>query len=177
MIALVIVFFMFLILFGFIGASRGWAKEVLVIASVILCLAIVALVENLLGLAGFFDKNRGMQFAYRAAILIVLVFFGYQSPKVQRIAKATEKRGQIAEKILGFLVGIASGYFVIGTLWSFARTAGYPFIVDYIIAAPKDLVDLTNRVISMLPPVWLNTPLETFIALVIIFVFVIIYFV
>ena len=175
MIAMVIVFFMFLILFGFIGASRGWAREVLVIASVILCLAVIELYEDLLNLGGYFDKNRSLQFTIRTTLLIVLVYFGYMSPRVQRIAKATEKRGQIAEKILGFLVGMASGYFVIGTLWSFAYTAGYPVIVDYIAPAPKDLAELTNRVIAILPPIWLNTPLETFIALVIIFIFVIIY--
>lgn len=175
MIAMVIVFFMFLILFGFIGASRGWAKEVLVIASVILSLAITSLFEDLLKLGSYFDKNRGLQFGVRTTLLIVLVYFGYLSPKVQRIAKATEKRGLIAERMLGFLLGMTSGYFVIGTLWSFAQYAGYPLIVDYVSAAPKDLLDLTNRVLSMLPPNWLNTPLETFIALVVIFVFVIIY--
>jgi uncharacterized membrane protein required for colicin V production len=177
MIAMVIVFFMFVILFGFIGASRGWAKEVLVIASVILALAIISLLEDVLGLASYFEKNRNMQFAIRTTILIVLVYFGYQSPKVGRIAKATEKRGQIAEKILGFLFGMASGYFVMGTLWYFAYEAGYPLFIDYVAPAPKELADLTNRIISLLPPAWLNTTLETFIFLVIIFVFIIIFFV
>jgi uncharacterized membrane protein required for colicin V production len=175
MIAMVIVFFMFLVLFGFIGASRGWAREVLVIASVILTLAIIALFEDLLNLDAYFNQNRNLQFAVRTTLLIVMVYFGYMSPKVQRIAKATEKRGQIAERILGFLMGMTSGYFVIGTLWSFAQYAGYPLMVDYISAPPKDLVELTNRVLAILPPNWLNTPLETFIALVVIFVFVIIY--
>ena len=50
MIALVMVFMVFLFFFGFIGASRGWAKEVLVIASVILALALITLMEDLLKL-------------------------------------------------------------------------------------------------------------------------------
>ncbi len=177
MISMSAVFFMFLILFGFIGGSRGWAKEILVIASVILALATIRLIEDLLGLGRFFGNNPNTQYWIRMGILSVLTFFGYQSPKVQRIAKATEKRGQLAERLLGFLIGVVSGYFVIGTAWAFSYQAGYPLLIKQIQAAPPEIADTVNRLLELLPPVWLDQPLKVFVALVLIFLLVIIYFV
>jgi hypothetical protein len=177
MISMSAVFFMFLILFGFIGANRGWAKEILVVASVILALAVITLIEQLLGLGRLFANNLNMQYWIRMGILIMLVFFGYQSPKVQRIAKATERRGQIGERLLSFLFGMVSGFFVIGTAWAFSWDAGYPSLIDQLAAAPPEIAATIERIHTYLPPVWLNQPLEVFVALVVIFIFVIIYFV
>jgi hypothetical protein len=46
MVSLLFVFWMFIILFGVIGANRGWAKELLVVCSVILALAFIVLIER-----------------------------------------------------------------------------------------------------------------------------------
>jgi uncharacterized membrane protein required for colicin V production len=175
MIALVMVFLMFLILFGFIGASRGWAKEVLVIASVVLALAIITLLEDLLKLDQMI-KNDVVWYWIRIFILFTLVLFGYQSPKVQSFSHATEKRAQIGDWILGFLMGMISGYFVVGTAWYFSNSAGYPLINEYIRPPAANFAEATERVLAILPPTWLDTPLAVFVALVVIFVFVIIFF-
>ena len=90
MIALVMVFLLFLIFFGFIGASRGWAKEVLVVASVILALAAITLLADLLNLDDLVN-NATIWYWICMFILTIMVIFGYQSPKMQRIARATEK--------------------------------------------------------------------------------------
>jgi uncharacterized membrane protein required for colicin V production len=175
MIALVMVFLVFLIFFGFIGASRGWAKEVLVIASVILALAVITLLEDLLKLDQMI-KNDVVWYWIRMFILFTLVLFGYQSPKVQRISKATEKRAQIGDWILGFLMGMISGYFVVGTAWYFSNEAGYPLINEFIRPPAANFAEATERVLAILPPTWLDTPLAVFVAVVFIFVFVIIFF-
>jgi hypothetical protein len=177
MISMAAVFFMFLILFGLMGANRGWAKEILVVASVILALAAITLIEDLLGLARLFTGNPVLQYWMRMIILTLLVFFGYQSPKVQRIAKATERRGLIGEKLLSFLFGMVSGFFVIGTAWAFSWEAGYPLLIDQLGAPPPEIAETIARIQQYLPPVWLDQPLKVFVALVIIFIFVIIYFV
>jgi hypothetical protein len=175
MIALVMVFVIFLIFFGFIGASRGWAKEVLVIASVILALAVITLLEDLLKLDQMI-KNDVVWYWIRMFILFTLVLFGYQSPKVQRISKATEKRAQIGDWILGFLMGMISGYFVVGTAWYYSNEAGYPLINEFIRPPAANFAEATERVLAILPPTWLDTPLAVFVAVVFIFVFVIIFF-
>jgi hypothetical protein len=175
MIALVIVFVVFLFFFGLIGASRGWAKEVLVIASVILALAMITLLEDLLKLDQII-KNDVIWYWIRMIILVTMVLFGYQSPKVPRISKATEKRGQIGDWLLGFLMGMISGYFVIGTAWYFSNAANYPLFAPYIRPPAANFAELTQTVMGILPPTWLDTPLTVFISVVVIFVFVIIFF-
>jgi len=175
MIALVMVFLIFLFLFGFIGASRGWAKEVLVIASVILALAAVTLLEDLLKLDQLV-KNDTVWYWIRTFILFGLVLFGYQSPKVSRISRATEKRGMIGDWLFGFLMGMISGYFVIGTAWYFSESANYPVIGNYIRPPAANFAEVTERVLAILPPTWLDTPLAVFVAVVVIFIFVIVYF-
>lgn len=176
MIAMIAVFFILLILFGFIGASRGWAKEVLVIASVILAMAVITLLEVFLNLGGLLG-NKTWLYYVQFTILTLLVYFGYQSPKVQRIGRATERRAVIGEKILSFFMGMVSGYFVVGTYWYYANVAGYPGLSEYIAPASANIADTTVWLMSLLPPVWLDTPVKVFIALVVIFVFVIVYFV
>lgn len=177
MISMAAVFFMFLLLFGLIGANRGWAKEILVVASVILALAAITLIEDLLNLARLFNDNRNLQYWIRMVILIMLVFFGYQSPKVQRIAKATERRGMIGEKLLSFLFGMISGFFVVGTAWAFSYEAGYPVLIKHLASPPPEIAETIARILQYLPPIWLDAPLKVFVALVVIFIFVIIYFV
>jgi uncharacterized membrane protein required for colicin V production len=176
MIALVAVFFLLLLMFGFIGASRGWGKEVLVVASVILALAAISLLEDLLRL-GTFIKDPLTLFWVRITILTLLVYFGYQSPKVSRIAKATERRAQIGEKILGFFMGMVSGYFVIGSYWYFASVVDYASLAKYVQPATPSVQDATVWVMSILPPVWLDEPVKVFVAVVLIFILVIVYFV
>ncbi len=178
MISLSAVFVMFLILFGFIGAARGWAKEVLVIASVVLALAAIRLLEDLVGLKRLIGDDIKTQYYIRMAILTLLTFFGYQSPKVQRIAKATEKRGIIAEQVLGFIFGMLSGYFVIGSAWAFTAQAKYPLLADQLGGTEKEqIIEAVDRLMGMLPPVYLDQPLKVFVVLVITFIIVIVFFV
>jgi uncharacterized membrane protein required for colicin V production len=177
MIAMVTVFMMFLLIFGFIGVVRGWAKELLIVFSVVLALAAISLVEDLLGFKNtLFKNNLSLQFWFRIGVLGFMILFGYTGPSMARLAKATEKRGKIQDSILGFVFGLVSGFFVIGTIWSFAEQAQYPVIAKYVAAVPPELNDLTQRVLNLLPPVWLNKPTTIFIFVVVSFIFAVIYF-
>jgi uncharacterized membrane protein YfcA len=168
---------MFLLIFGFIGSVRGWAKELLIVISVVLGLAAISLVEDLLGMKNtLFRNNISLQYWFRTLLILVLVFFGYQSPSLPRLQKATEKRGKIQDSLLGFVFGLVSGFFVIGTLWSFASQAQYPNLMKYIGPVPAELSDLTTRVMNLLPPVWLDQPTTVFIFIVVAFIFAIVYF-
>jgi hypothetical protein len=177
MIAMVTVFMMFLLIFGFIGSVRGWAKELLVVFSVGLALAAITVVEDLLGFKNtLFKNNLSLQFWFRTGMLAFMVLFGYTGPSLPRLAKAAEKRGKIQDSILGFVFGLISGFFVIGTLWSFADQAQYPVIGKYVGAVPAELNDLTQRLLHMLPPIWLDQPTTIFIFVVVAFIFAVIYF-
>jgi uncharacterized membrane protein YfcA len=177
MIAMVTVFFMFIVVSALIGTVRGWAKEMLVIFSVVLALALISLVEDLLGLGNsLFKNNPSLQYWFRMITVGVLVFFGYQSPSLPRLQRAAEKRSRISDNLLGLFIGAISGYFVYGTLWAFSSQAQYPFLQPYIRPVPPELAEITDRVMNLLPPIWMDKPLEIFIFVVIAFIFVIIYF-
>jgi hypothetical protein len=63
-------------------------------------------------------------------------------------------------------------------LWSFSNFAKYPLLNEYINmgATPPDILETTQRVLGILPPVWLVPPL-IFIVVVLAFVFVIVVFI
>ena len=179
MIALLIVFYMFLAVFACIGAMRGWAKELLVTFSVIVALSFIAVIETYLPVLGpFLKDNKTIQYWVRVIIVLTLTFFGYQSPKLTRISKTAEKRERIGDTLLGLFMGLISGYFVVGTLWSFSHYANYPLLHKYINwdATPASILETTERVLGILPPVWLVPP-WIFIAVVLAFIFVIVVFI
>lgn len=177
MIALVIVFYMFLFIFGVIGSMRGWAKEMLVIFSVIVALALIWVLENLVPvLNSLIKSNPVIQYWVRTMIVLGMAFFGYQSPKITKFAKASERKDRIQETLLGLILGVFSGYFVFGTLWHYAHGANYPGLIDYIANPNEQVLKATNRILEILPPVWLGTAPNVIIAVVIAFIFVIVVF-
>jgi len=178
MIALIAVFWMFITIFGFIGVMRGWAKELLVAFSIVLALAFIAVAENLIPILGpFLNSNPMIQYWVRTGIVVLMTFFGYQSPKFSRLTKSTERRDRIQDLILGLIMGLISGFFIIGSLWSFAHTAGYPKLEQFIIQPSSSLVEDTQNILNYLPPVWLGQPPTIYIAVVLAFIFVIVAFV
>ena len=180
MISILIVFYLFVGLFAIMGAMRGWAKELLVVFSVILALAFINVTETLLPVIGpFLTSNPRIQFWYRIGVVIFMAFFGYQSPKFTRLSKAAERRDRIQDLLLGLIMGAVSGYFVVGTIWSFVDAYGYDNFGPWLRAPlPGDpLYDTTMRMVRYLPPVWLGKPPNIYIAVVLAFIFVIVVFV
>jgi len=180
MISLIVVFFLFLFLFAIMGAMRGWAKEILVIFSVILALAFISVIELLIPVLGpFITSNPVLQFYIRVGIVLIMVFFGYQSPRFTRLTKVTERRDRIQDILLGLILGAISGFMVVGAIWSFANSAGYPFFSEFVITPTLEVPggEAALRVIRILPPVWLGQPPAIYIAIVLAFIFVIAVFV
>jgi hypothetical protein len=180
MIGLLIVFYLFIILFGVIGSIRGWAKEVLVIFSVILGMAVIVVISELTPvLSDFVKANPKLKFWLDIGSVALIAFFGYQSPRIARLSKALEKRDKIQDILLGLFLGAVSGYMVIGTLWHILHHANYFPITKYVVVPPPDpkLAESTDRMINMLPPAWLGKSPNIFIALVLGALFVVIVFV
>lgn len=178
MIALVIVFYLFLGVFAFVGSQRGWAKELLVVFSIVLALALIWVLENLMPVVKpAINSNPVIQYWVRTLIVLGLTFFGYQSPKISRVMKATEKKDRIQDVLLGLFMGLISGFFVVGSLWYFASVAGYPGLDNFIVAPQGPLADTTQRVLNLLPPVWLGKSPNIIIAVVFAFIFVIVVFI
>lgn len=117
------------------------------------------------------------QFWFRAMILVVLVFFGYQTPALARLGGEV-RREKIQDALLGFFLGAINAYLIIGTLWSYMHLAHYPF-EKYIL--PPQLGDpffsTTTFLVGILPPAWLGTSPTIFLAIGLAFLFVLVVFI
>jgi len=179
MISILVAFYILIIIFALIGAMRGWAKEMLVSFSVILALALIAVFEELLPITRELIRDGStQQFWIRTIIVVLLVVFGFQSPKLSQLSRAAARRDQIQDIILGLLFGAINGYLIFGTLWAYMDDAGYPFTPYITAPSPTDpLGETALRVMEILPPNWLGESPLIFIVTVIAFVFVIIVFI
>lgn len=180
MINMAIVFYMFLAIFALIGWMRGWAKELLVVFSVILALAFIVVMETFIPVVNvWLASNKLIQYSFRVISVILLVMAGYQSPKLKRLAPSAERRDRVQDFLLGPLLGLLSGYMVIGTLWFFAHQAGYIPFEEYVTQPDLSIPggEKVLRLLQGLPPVFLMKPATVFIAVVICFILVIVLFV
>lgn len=180
MTSLVVVFWMFVLIFGIIGAMRGWSKELMVTFSVILALFIISLVEQFVpilrdggGLPG------STRFWIRTLIVILLVFFGYQTPNIKAIAGARFARERIQDTMLGLIIGAGNGYLAVGSIWYYMHIAGYPFSPYFVAPTPSDpFGEVALSLIERMPPsVLLDPSWVIYFAVAIAFLFVVVVFV
>ncbi len=169
MITLGLTFWIFLIIFGVIGAMRGWAKELLVSFSVLVALFIQEIMKRIPPLAKVFEQTDSTGFWVPAILLMVLVFAGYQTPMIMRFASGKLVREKLADVLLGFFIGMLNGYLIFGTLWFFLEKTKYPFEG---ITAP----DPVPFIVNYLPPAILNNNM-LFAAVGVAFLFVLLVFI
>ncbi|MFZ6027100.1 MAG: hypothetical protein ACOYYS_05225 [Chloroflexota bacterium] len=179
MLHLISTFYALVILFGIIGSGRGWAKELLVIFSVLVALALVGTFEHVLPITSeLLVEGSMVQYWFRTLVLIILVIFGYQTPKITRFAAAAGRKDTIQESMLGFFMGMLNGYMIIGSLWYFMNIANYPF-PNFITppSADTNMGQAALNMINYLPPniVIFQHPF-VYVAVIFSFVFVLVVF-
>jgi lysylphosphatidylglycerol synthetase-like protein (DUF2156 family) len=176
MMSLAIVFWMYVILFAIIGGMRGWAKEILVSFSVILALAFTALLEHYVPFIRdvLVPQQSSVLFWLRSIIVIMLVFFGYQTPNIARFSPKMA-REKLEHIILGVVIGAINGYLIAGTIWFYMADAKYPF--PNIISVPNgDIANIATNMLHYMPPKLLGIP-GIYFAVVVAFIFVIVVFI
>ena len=176
MISLSVLFWIFVILFAMIGAMRGWAKEILVTAGVIVAIFVITILESFIP---FIKESMApeVRFWVRIAVLALLTFFGYQGPNIPRMIESGKfVRDRFQDVLLGIFLGAVNGYLIFGTAWQFLAEVGYPF--DWI-SAPDALTEAGQKALAMievLPPTWLQPPV-IYIAVAVAFVFILVVFI
>lgn len=177
MISIVTLFGMFVALFGVIGAMRGWAKELLVTSAIVLGLFINAILESYITpyRTALFLQPVGTQFAVRAGLLVMLAFFGYQTPNI-RFLQAKLARERLEELLLGLFLGILNGYLIGGSVWLYLHEAGYPTALVVQPETGSDLAAQVANIMPYLPPALLQIP-QIYFAVGVVFVFIIVVFV
>jgi hypothetical protein len=176
MMSLTVVFWMYVILFAIIGAMRGWAKELLVTFSVILALFTITVLETYVGVIRNLANGAPTTiFWVESTILLLMVFFGFQSPNLRAIAGARFARERVQDSLLGFILGAFNGYLAVGSFWYFMHKANYPLNIIQRPVPGTDLGNAALELITLLPPDWLVIPWIYF-AVALAFVFVIVVF-
>lgn len=191
MISLFLLFWMLVVLFAIIGAMRGWSKEVIAMAGLILSLFAINtfghLVLRLTGGIGAdasatdFMAAMRRQFLILGSIHLLIAFFSYQSVILVRARLSGRERLQ--ERLLGLIFGAVNGYLVVGTLWALLEyritpdgwvrlPPEFPYAFDPRIIRPIVETPTQELLLTHLPIPWLVPWLP--ILLVLIFLFVII---
>ncbi|HEX9675485.1 MAG TPA: hypothetical protein VGA07_05860 [Anaerolineales bacterium] len=176
MISLTVLFGVLVILFAVIGAMRGWAKELLVTSAVVLGLFMNSILENYVVSyqAALVTQPVSTGFTIRSLMLILLAFFGYQTPNI-RALQPKLVRERLEEVVLGLFMGLLNGYLLIGSLWYYLDSAGYG-ITKLVIAPEGELAEQIAGMMAYMPPEMLPIP-HVFFAVGVVFVFIIVVFV
>jgi hypothetical protein len=175
MMSLSAVFWMFLMVFAVIGGFRGWAKEILVAFSIVAALAIDTMLIRFFPPVGtLLIEQSSTAFYIRAAIVLTLAYFGYQTPNLPAFSGGGRfAREKLQDWLLGSIIGLINGYLIVGSLWSYMAQAEY-IGVEAFVSPPVD--EAVIRYLNYMPPLILGFPNIIF-AIIIAFVFVIIVFV
>ncbi|MCC6499182.1 MAG: CvpA family protein [Anaerolineales bacterium] len=176
MMSIVVVFWMYVCLFAFIGGMRGWAKELLVTFSAILALAISHVLRRYVPLVAAMSEQDLNLFWARIIILGVLVYFGYQTVvSVQHLASRAA-RERVQDTLIGVLLGGVNGYFISGSVLYYLNIANYPFPELMSRPTEESLVNTVNNMMLYMPPALLGEP-GIYFAIIIAFVFVIVVYI
>jgi uncharacterized membrane protein required for colicin V production len=175
MLSIIVVFWMYVILFAIIGGMRGWAKELLVSFSVILALTFSTLLNNYVEFfKTIITEQPELHFWLHTIILALLVFFGYQTPNIQRFA-AKMTREKIQDTLLGAFLGAINGYLITGSVWYYLDFAQYPF-EKIVQDPPAELAARIQNMMNYMPPELFGIP-GIYFAVVIAFIFVLVVFI
>jgi hypothetical protein len=176
MMSVVYLFWMFVILFGVVGAMRGWAKELLVSFSVILALGLNHIIRRYIPLAQGLAETDKTLFWVRTIILLVLVYFGYQTVVSIPHLASRASRERLQDTLFGGIMGALNGYLIAGTVLFYMHVADYPF--EKVISKPADpaLLQTVNQMMLYMPPQLLGEP-GIYFAIILAFVFVLVVYI
>lgn len=176
MMSIVYVFWMYVILFALIGWMRGWAKELLVAFSVILALALNHVLRRYIPLAQNLAETDISLFWVRTIILLVLVYFGYQTVVSIPHLASRAVRERLQDTLFGAILGAVNGYLVAGTIIYYMHIADYPF--QQVVSKPTDpaIVQTVNQMMLYMPPQLLGEP-GIYFAIILAFVFVLVVYI
>ena len=176
MMSVVYIFWMYVVLFALVGWMRGWAKELLVAFSVLLALALNHVLRRYIPLAQNLPETDQSLFWVRTVILLVLVYFGYQTVISIPHLAAKGRTEKLQDTLFGAFLGALNGYLVAGSILYYIHVADYPF--QNVMSKPADpaILQTVNQMMLYMPPQLLGEP-GIYFAIIIAFVFVLVVYI
>ncbi|MGE5378235.1 MAG: CvpA family protein [Bacteroidota bacterium] len=174
MMSIVSFFWLSVFLFAIVGWMRGWAKELLVSFSAILALGLNYLLIQYVPFISSLPKDDVTLFWIQTIILLVLVYFGYQTVSLTRLAgKAV--REKIQDSLFGGILGAFNGYLIVGSILYWMDIANYPF-PDFISAPTEPVATTVNQMMAYMPPELFGVP-GIYFAIILAFIFVLVVYI
>jgi len=155
---------------------RGWAKELLVAFSVLLALALNHVLRRYIPLAQNLPETDQSLFWVRTVILLVLVYFGYQTVISISHLAAKGRTEKLQDTLFGAFLGALNGYLVAGSILYYIHVADYPF--QNVMSKPADpaILQTVNQMMLYMPPQLLGEP-GIYFAIILAFVFVLVVYI
>jgi len=142
------------IFFAVIGMIRGWSRELVSLAGIILAMFALFQFDSLLRGVILASVPSDQAFFVQIGLFTVILYFAYQtrSPGAARGDRGP-RRGRFQDAILGGMLGALNGYLIWGAVWYFLDINGYPLSNLVIAPAPGSI---TDRNIGAIPLVLLG---------------------
>jgi uncharacterized membrane protein required for colicin V production len=174
MMSIVSFFWLCVFLFALVGWMRGWAKELLVSFSAILALALIFILRKYIPFVRDLPDDDETLFWIQTIIMLVLVYFGYQTVRIERLTgKAT--RDKVQDALFGSILGAFNGYLLVGSILYWMQEAEYPF-ENFMTPPDPALADTVARMMDYMPPVVLGEP-GIYFAIILAFIFVLVVYI
>lgn len=168
-------FWMFVCLFGVVGAMRGWAKELLVVFSGVIALAVNVLLFRHFPLLRDLPDNSLSLFWSRSLIIITLVYFGYQTAASVVLLASKAAREKLSDSLFGAVMGGINGYLIAGSLLAYFHLADYPYKNIIAPAADANFSEIVAGMMVTMPPNLLGEPGIYFVALILLIFILVVY--
>ncbi|HVO41549.1 MAG TPA: CvpA family protein [Aggregatilineales bacterium] len=131
MIQLASILWIMVAMFALIGFGRGWTREVVATAGIVLALFATWQFQPII----LDPLTRGaadpQKFWFYTIIFVVITAFAYQTPgtaaQISQGRLWSHRREGLQERLLGMVIGGVNGYLVVGSVWYYLDRFNYPF--------------------------------------------------
>lgn len=106
-----------------LGFLRGWRREIIVTAGVVLAMFVLFQIDVLLRGVFLSRMGRDQNFILQIIFFVMIIYFAYRA----RFGLSDRAREGLAAGILGSVVGLVNGYLIGGMVWYFLDINEYPF--------------------------------------------------
>ncbi len=123
---------------AFIGFLRGWNREVVATAGILLGSFALFQFDALIRGTVLLGFPREQAFIIQIGIFFMIVYVAYKNTLFEPATPRNKVKDQnIQDGILGGLVGAVNGYLIGGAVWYFLDISEYPFAPFIIAPAPN----------------------------------------
>lgn len=138
--------------FAIIGYLRGWNREIISTAGIVLGLFALFQFDTLLRGVLLANVPRDQVFFVQVVFFIIIVYFAYQERAI--IGGGNRRRGDdgrddLQNKVLGGILGFVNGYLIWGSLWYFLDINEYPLAPLVIAPSPGSPSDQARNILPL----------------------------